>query len=76
VDFTLQADFLSVIHGVRSFEGARRRATSMEIGGHPLQVLSLDDILKSKTAANRPKDRAVLPTIEATLHAKRASKKA
>jgi predicted nucleotidyltransferase len=73
-DLTLQADFLGVIHGVRSFEGARRRASTVDLGGHPLQVLSLEDILKSKTAANRPKDRAVLPTIQATLHAKRAKK--
>ena len=75
-NLTIQADFLGVIHGVRSFEGARRRATTIDIGGHPLQVLSLEDILKSKAAANRPKDRAVLPTIKATLHAKRARKKA
>jgi hypothetical protein len=46
----------------------------VELGGHPLQVMSLEDILKSKTAANRPKDRAVLPTIQATLHAKQAKK--
>jgi hypothetical protein len=71
----LQADFLGVIHGVRSFEGARRRASTVEIGGHPLRVASLEDIVKSKRAANRPKDRAVLPVLEAAIDAKRQTKK-
>ncbi|MGH7282145.1 MAG: hypothetical protein ACRELY_11515 [Polyangiaceae bacterium] len=73
-NLTLQADFLGTIHGVRSFEGARKRSITVEIGGHALHVLSLEDILKSKRAANRPKDRAVLPTIEATLRAKESKK--
>jgi len=67
----LQADFLGVIHGLRSYEGVRRRASTVEIGAHPLRVASLEDIVKSKRAANRPKDRAVLPVLEATLDAKR-----
>lgn len=67
----LQADFLGVIHGLRSFEGVRRRAQTLEIGGQRLQVASLEDIVKSKKAANRPKDRAVLPVLEATLDAKK-----
>jgi hypothetical protein len=46
----------------------------MTIGGHELHVLSLEDIVKSKTAANRPKDRAVLLTLEATLNASRTKK--
>jgi predicted nucleotidyltransferase len=66
----LQADFLGVIHGLRSYEGVRKRATTVEIGGHTLRVASLEDIVKSKKAANRPKDRAALPALEATLNAK------
>jgi hypothetical protein len=73
-DLTLQADFLGVIHGIRSFEGARRRATTVPIGDSGLRVLSLEDIVKSKRAADRPKDRAVLPILEATLHAIEARK--
>lgn len=54
-DLVLQADFLGVIHGLRSYEGVRRRATTVEIDGQPLRVASLEDILKSKKAADRPR---------------------
>ena len=37
----------------------------LEIGGAPLLVASLDDIIKSKRAARRPRDLAVLETLEA-----------
>lgn len=68
---TLQADFLGVIHGLRSFEGVRKRATTIELRGHPLRVASLEDVVRSKKAANRPKDRAVLPILEAVIDAKK-----
>jgi hypothetical protein len=74
-ELTLQADFMGAIHGVRSFEGARKRSTTMKVGAHELQVLALEDILKSKRAADRPKDRAVLHVLEATLRARRAKEK-
>lgn len=70
-ELSLQADFFGVIHGLRSFEGVRKRAAMLEIDGHPLRVASLEDIVKSKKAANRPKDRAVLPILEAVIDAKR-----
>lgn len=75
-DLTLQADFMGAIHGLRSFEGVKKRASTVEIGGHFLHVASLEDILKSKRAANRPKDRAVLAILEATLDAKRREEEA
>jgi hypothetical protein len=56
----LQVDFMARIDGIRSFEGVRSRATKMELGGHPLLVASLADIIRSKEAAGRPKDAAVL----------------
>jgi predicted nucleotidyltransferase len=60
----LQVDFMGAIHGIRSFEGLRERASSMEIGGMPLRVAALDDIIRSKRAAKRPRDRAVLEILE------------
>lgn len=48
----LQADFMPVIHGVRSFESLRSRAVVIEIDGRPLLAASLDDIIKSKRAAD------------------------
>lgn len=60
----LQVDFMGAIHGIRSFEGVRDRASWIEIGGVPLRVASLDDIIRSKRAARRPRDRAVLEILE------------
>lgn len=65
-DSGLQADFMPVIHGVRSFEGLRDRASRQAIGGFTAIVASLDDIIASKKAAGRDRDRAVLPVLEQT----------
>ena len=73
-DLGLQVDFLVVIHGVRSFEALRSRAVTLPLGKATLLVASLEDILKSKRAANRPKDRAVLDTLRATLDEKEKPK--
>ncbi|MGO9710369.1 MAG: hypothetical protein ACLQBL_15995 [Polyangiaceae bacterium] len=71
-DLGLQVDFLVVIHGVRSFEALRSRAFTLALGesGAKLLVGDLADILKSKRAANRPKDRAVIDVLKATLDEK------
>jgi hypothetical protein len=50
---------------VGDFEGWRRGATSEEIeDGLMVLVASLDDIIDSKRAANRPKDQMALPYLE------------
>jgi hypothetical protein len=46
-DDGLQVDFMTSIHGVRSFEGLRDRATRMTIEGMPILVASLEDIIRS-----------------------------
>jgi Nucleotidyl transferase of unknown function (DUF2204) len=74
-DIGLQVDFLATIHGVRSFESLRTRAKVLAIGRASLLVADLEDILKSKRAANRPKDRAVLDVLKATLDETRKSRK-
>jgi hypothetical protein len=66
-DLGLQVDFLGTIHGVRSFESLRSRAVLVNLGDVDLAVASLEDIVRSKRAAGRPKDYAVLHTLEATL---------
>ncbi len=66
-DIGLQADFMAKVDGVRSFEALRRRATRLALGDARLWVADLADIVRSKRAANRPRDRAVLPVLEATL---------
>ena len=65
-DDGLQVDFMVTIHGIRSFEGLRSRAVSMDIGGVPVLVAALDDIIRSKRAARRPRDLAVLDILEKT----------
>lgn len=63
----LQLDFMSKIDGVRSFEALRARAARVEFRGATLLVADLRDIIRSKEAADRPEDRAVLPVIRRTL---------
>src|SRR5438093_8406275 len=47
-DDGLQVDLMGTIHGIRSFEGVRDRATMVEVGGTTLRVASLADIIRSK----------------------------
>jgi len=65
-DQGLQLDFLARLHGVRSFEGLRARSTSVSFGQYELKVASLADIIKSKRAAGRDRDLAVLDILEKT----------
>jgi len=69
-DIGLQADFMPRLDGIRSFEGLRARATAASFAGTTLLVADLRDVIRSKRAANRARDRAVLPVLEATLREK------
>jgi hypothetical protein len=66
-DEGIQLDFMSRLHGIHSFEGLRSRSTSVQFGEHSLNVASLADIIKSKRATNRNRDRAVLDILQRTL---------
>jgi len=72
----LQVDFMGTIHGIRSFEGVRDRASTLDINGTRLLVASLPDIIRSKKAARRPRDLAVMDVLEQALaeHSKAARK--
>jgi hypothetical protein len=65
-DDGLQVDFMATIHGVRSFEGLKSRASLVEVDGETLLVAALDDIIRSKKAARRPRDLAVIEILEKT----------
>ncbi|MBI2687390.1 MAG: hypothetical protein HYX27_13845 [Acidobacteria bacterium] len=65
----LQLDFCVRIQGIRAYESVRSRATLVRFGETDLLVASLGDIIKSKRAAGRPQDLAVLATLE-HVHAK------
>lgn len=61
-------DFLTVAGGIRSLASLRSRATPVRIEGKKLLVASLADVIASKRAAGRPKDKAVLDVLEKTLN--------
>ena len=65
---TLQLDFLTAIHGIQTFNGLRKRASAFNLEGERLLVAALADIIRSKRAANRPRDLAVLHVLETALH--------
>jgi len=74
-DDGLQVDFMGTIHGVRSFEGVRDRATMVHVGGVAIHVASLADIIRSKRAAGRPQDLAVVTVLERA-HARKEAQEA
>lgn len=68
----IQLDFMGRISGVRSFEGVRARASVVRFGRHDLRVAALADVIRSKAAAGRPEDRAVLPVLRRTVKEREA----
>ena len=50
--------------GSTGYEDLRRDAMAISISGVPILVASLADVIRSKEAANREKDRAVLPALK------------
>ncbi len=75
-DRGLQVDFMPVIHGIKSFESLRSRAKKVKLGDRELWVAHLSDIIASKRAAGRARDKAVLEVLEKTLREKESSAKA
>jgi predicted nucleotidyltransferase len=73
-DDGLQLDFMGAIHGIRSFEGLRSRSMAVTLEGATVFVASLEDVLRSKRAAGRSRDLAVLDILEKALEAKKEPK--
>ena len=69
-DTPLQLDFMTAIHGIKSFNILRSRAESFAIEGESVVIAALTDIIASKRAADRPRDRAVIDVLEQTLRQK------
>ncbi len=59
------------IAGGLTFSSLRSRAQRVAVGGEKLMVAALADVIRSKRAAGRPKDRAVLPILRDTLRVKK-----
>jgi predicted nucleotidyltransferase len=60
------------IPGPLSFQALRSRAIHLELAGIEAVVARLDDVIASKEAADRPKDRAQLAALRDALRVKKA----
>lgn len=69
----LQVDLLfDALPGGLRFESLRSRAHRLQVGKHQALVADLADIIASKRAADRPKDRVHVPLLEDTLRVRTA----
>lgn len=64
-------DLLGEVSGLGSFREVLAASERKEVGGVPCQVLSLEGLIKAKTAAGRPRDLYVLPELRALAEAKK-----
>lgn len=63
--------------GTRGYDDLRRGAVELDLGsGGPVLVASLPDVIRSKEASNREKDRMQLPALRRTLEFVRTREKA
>jgi hypothetical protein len=60
-------DLSFVPSGTGGFDDLHRHAVTMSLTGRTVTVASLEDVIRSKEAANRPKDQAALPTLRLLL---------
>jgi hypothetical protein len=63
-------DLVGELSGVGGYRELLPNSVPIEVAGTLCRVASLADIIRSKEAANRPKDRLVLPELRALLEAK------
>lgn len=66
-------DIVLHMSGLGRFDEEYANAVPVVVEGIPVRLLPLDRILVSKRAADRPKDRAVIPALEEALAAVQAS---
>jgi hypothetical protein len=57
--------------GTHGYGDLRRNAVRTRAYGIEFQVAALEDVIRSKEAADRPRDRAVLPDLRRTLELRR-----
>jgi hypothetical protein len=60
-------DISLVPSGTTGYDDLRRDAVTVEIHGRRMRVASLADVIRSKEAAGRPKDRLALPVLRRIL---------
>ena len=62
-----ELDISFVPNGTAGYEDLIRDAATDEVQGVRIRIASLADVIRSKQAANRPKDQRVLPTLREIL---------
>jgi predicted nucleotidyltransferase len=65
VDGEYPLDFLGYLEPIGTYDDLVPHAETMVIGGRPVQVIGLDDLIRIKRHINRPKDRQSLLQLEA-----------
>jgi Flp pilus assembly protein CpaB len=68
-------DVVLTANGLEDFATEYAGSRAIIIDGVEVRVLPLARVLKSKQAANRPKDRAQIPALEAALTVERDSER-
>lgn len=63
----IQLDFLYELASKDRYETVREHAFPVDFEGNLIYVAALEDIIRAKQAANRPKDVAALPILQLTL---------
>jgi hypothetical protein len=66
-------DIVTHMHGLAGFEEEKMQALTVALGKVKVAVLSLEQIIKSKKAVKRQKDKLVLPVLKDALIAIRES---
>ena len=68
-------DITFVPSGTSGYDDLARDAEEMTVRGISVPVASLADVIRSKEAAGRERDRAVLPTLRRVLEANRVARR-
>jgi hypothetical protein len=67
-----EVDLAFVPAGTDGYDDLSQDAVEMDLKGLSVRVASLADVIRSKQAANRPKDQRVLPTLREILASRHA----
>ena len=68
-------DIVLTMDGLQNFDAELAKSVEIPIGRTKVRVLSLERIIASKRAANREKDRLILPVLEAAAAVHRDAKR-
>ena len=68
-------DIVLTMHGLGDFGRELRNTRTVRVGRTTVRVLSLERIIASKKAANREKDRLILPVLEDALATSKATRR-